>query len=337
MTEIREEHDRDVADDNETASRRGLLKLAAGAAAGGAVAAVAASSGEVSANDGGNVVVGQVVTQGDSGRTYTTINYTNADSPFQGFGFGSGPANIFLARDNPSGIFIINPDTSLYPAAVAGYAYRAVNNGLYGYGGKADGYGVVAQGGTGAKGLLARGKKANVEMYNEGSVPQTRTDPHARGEMLCDGDGTLWYCTVAGTPGTWQKMAGSNTSGSFHAITPARVYDSRPGEPPIAVAKGLLAPGTNRVVDCTVNSSGVPADAKAVVINLTAAGTTGRGYLGVYPDGASAPATSTLNYNVGLNIANSTTSGCGPGAKVRVLCGGATGAHFIVDVVGYYL
>ena len=169
-----------------------------------------------------------------------------------------------------------------------------------------------AYGQTGAKGLLARGKKANIEMYNEGSVPQTRTDPHARGEMLCDGDGTLWYCTVAGTPGTWQKMAGSSTAGSFHTITPARVYDSRPGEVPIAVAK-------------------------AVVINLTAAGTTGRGYLGVYPDGASAPATSTLNYNVGLNIANSTTSGCGPGAKVRVLCGGATGAQFIVDVVGYYL
>lgn len=327
----------DDAKDSDSASRRGLLKLAAGAAAGGAAAAVAASSGSASANDGNPVTVGQVVTQGDTGRTFTTIDYTRADSPFSGFGIASGPANVFLVRDRPGGILIINPDGSAYPAAVAGYAYRAVNNGVYGFTGKADGYGVVAYGQTGAKGLLARGKKANIEMFNEGSVPQTRTDPHARGEMLCDGDGTLWYCTAAGTPGTWQKMAGSGTAGSFHAIAPARVYDSRAGEPPVTVVKGRLEPGTNRVVDCTVNASGVPADAKAVVINLTAANTIGRGYLGVYPDGVAPPATSTLNYNVGLNIANSTTSGCGPGANIRVLCGGNTGAHFIVDVLGFYL
>lgn len=325
----------DELPEQDSASRRGLLKLAAGAAAGGAAAAVVAAS-SASANDGDNVVVGQVTTQGNTARTFTTINYTNAQSPYQGIGFGSGPANVFLVRDNPGGILIINPDTSPYPAAVAGYAYRAVDNGVYGYTGKADGYGVVAYGQTGAKGLLARGKKANVEMYNEGSVPQTRTDPHARGELLCDGDGTLWYCTAAGTPGTWQKMAGSGTSGQLHPITPARVYDSRPGELPLTVPKGRLEPGMNRVVDCTVNSSGVPADATAVVINLTAAATVGRGFLGVYPDGVAAPATSTLNYNVGLNIANSTTSGCGPGAKIRVRCGGSTGAHFLVDVVAYY-
>jgi hypothetical protein len=114
------------------------------------------------------------------------------------------------------------------------------------------------------------------------------------------------------------------------------VYDSREGELPLTVVKGRLEPGTNRVVDCTINSSGVPADATAVVINLTVAATVGRGFLAVYPDGVAAPATSTLNYNVGLNIANSTTSGCGPGAKTRVRCGGSTGAHFLVDVVANY-
>ena len=80
------------------------------------------------------------------------------------------PANGFLVRDNPGVVMVINPDSSLYPAAVAGYAYRAVDNGVYGFGGKVGGYGVVAQGSTCATGLLARGVKSNVEMYNEGSA-----------------------------------------------------------------------------------------------------------------------------------------------------------------------
>jgi hypothetical protein len=205
-------------------------------------------------------VVGQVNSQGNSGRNYTTIAYENAQSPF--FSGGGppfdGPTNVFLARDLPGGpTFTIGQDRSNYPAAVGGYAHSAVDNGVFGRTSKPGGYGVVAEGQVGCKGLLARGKKANVEMYNEGSAPQTRTDAHARGEMLCDGDGTLWYCTVAGTPGTWRKMAGAGTSGQFHPITPARVYDSRTGSAPITVAKGRLEPGTNRVVDCAVNTSGV--------------------------------------------------------------------------------
>ena len=128
------------------------------------------------------------------------------------------------------------------------------------------------------------------------------------------------------------------SAGAFHAIAPRRVYDSRTGKAPLTVFKGKLNPGENRAVDCTVDAPDVPSTSKAVVLNLTAANTTGTGNLAVYPDGTPAPSTSSINYT-GLNIANSTTSGCGPGAKVRVQCGatGATGADFIIDILGYYV
>ncbi len=74
-----------------------------------------------------------------------------------------------------------------------------------------------------------------------------------------------------------------------------------------------------------------------MVLNLTAANTTSLGFLAEYPNGAAAPTTSSINFMPGVNIANSTTSGCGPGAKVKVLAGGNTPADFIIDIVGYYV
>jgi hypothetical protein len=240
-------------------------------------------------------------------------------------------------HDGPNGlIFLLSPASSAYPAALGGYAYGKVPNGVYGYSSNS-GAGVVGQGvGAGAIGLLALGARANVEMLPAGIPPATRTDSHKMGELVTDAAGDLWCCVEAGTPGSWRKLAGPMSAGAFHAIAPKRVYDSRAGKAPLGGVKGKLNPGENREVDCTAATSGVPATAKAVVLNLTAANTTGTGNLAVYPDGTPAPSTSSINYT-GLNIANSTTSGCGPGAKIRVQCGatGATGADFIIDILGY--
>lgn len=328
-----------VDDHEHTSSRRHLLHLAAGAAAGGAAVALAQGSGSVSANDGDNVRVANITTQGNSGRTFTTINYVNSAAPRGTAGpFLQYNANVFLVRDNPPGpIMFLTPDQSDYPSAVAGYATGPLTSGLYGLSNRNNGYGVVAEGVASATGLLARGGRANLMLENAGDAPALRADAHARGEMIADGAGNVWYCTAAGTPGTWAKMSGPATAGSLHLIPPARVYDSRAGFNPPTVFKGRLNPGDERAVDCTVNASGVPANAKGVIVNLTAANTVGRGFLAVYPDGTPAPATSTVNYTPEENIANSTTVGCGPGAKIRVLCGGSTGADFIVDITGYYL
>jgi hypothetical protein len=321
-----------------TASRRTMFKMAAGAAAGG-VAAMAVSEGRAAATDGAALIVGTTSSQGDPNRTRTTIDYRNANGPQQTSGLTTVNANIFLVRDRFPSLLsdvVLTRDASDFPSAVAGYAYRAVPNGMYGFTAVPGGYGAVAVGSGGATGVLARGARANVELAPAGSPPPNRIDAHRRGELIDDQNGDLWLCTAAGTPGTWTKIAGPNTAGAFQAIAPKRVYDSRPDTSPFLPPKARLNPGENRLIDCTLNASFVPPSAKAVVLNLTAAGPTGRGNLSVYPDGTPPPTTSTVNYTAGVNIANSTIVGCGPGAKIRVLCGGESAVDFIVDILGYF-
>ena len=323
-----------------TASRRNLLKLAAGAAAGGAVVAASSASGRIAAADGDPLRAGPTTSTRAANRTDKALDYSNPPGGPQTTGLlGPGPANIFLARDRTGTIEIIGQELSSYPAAVAGYARNVVGHGVYGYSSTAAGVGVVGYGTAAATGLLARGGRANIELHNDGDAPASRTDAHSRGEMIADSNGGLWYCTASGSPGTWQRLGAAGTAGALTLIAPARVYDSRSGQEPLGVFKGRLNPGDNRAVDCTVNSSGVPADAKGVLLNLTAAGPVSTGNLAVYPDGTPAPATSTVNYRAGQNIANATASGCGPDAKIRVQCGptSAGGTDFVVDIVGYYL
>jgi hypothetical protein len=266
------------------------------------------------------------------------IAYEDADGPqVPGVILGSKVnANILTVRDKEGGIIVISsPSSSVYPAAVGGYARRAVPNGMFGHSSNG-GAGVVGWGsGSGATGVHARGTRANIEMFADGDAPKTRTDAHEVGELVTDSAGELWYCVVAGSPGSWRKLAGPMTTGAMQPIAPKRVYDSRAGQAPLSVAKGKLTPGSTRVIDCTVDAPEVPSDATAVMLNLTAANTTGLGNLTVYPDGSPAPTTSSINFTGGVNIANGTMSGCGPGAKVKVLAGGNTAADFIIDIIAY--
>ena len=68
--------------------------------------------------------------------------------------------------------------------------------------------------------------------------------------------------------------------------------------------KGRLDPGENRVVDCTVNSSGVPADAKGVLLNLTAANPASTGNLAVrdVPDVSNLPFVQVMELAVPMSL-----------------------------------
>ena len=116
---------------------------------------------------------------------------------------------------------------------------------------------------------------------------------HVAGEMYVDKDGTLWFTVPAPTTADptavrFVKLAGTPTSGSYHAIDPQRVYDSRQ---PGYTDKGVLAPNTNRVISVADGRSAngttvtlkdaVPAGATAVKLNLTAANMTGPNFLSV--------------------------------------------------------
>lgn len=323
------------------ASRRNLLKLA-GAAAAGTAAAVASNALPAAAASGDPVRAGQTVATTDNDRSSTVLVYTDNQAPEVG-GFLIGfPAvgNLFLVRDTQTGILVLGADSSSYPAAVAGYANAVVAHGVFGYSGVASGYGVVGLGGaTTGTGVLARGNKANLELFSAGTAPNTRTDAHLKGELICDTDGTIWACVAAGSPGTWRKVAGTSTSGSLHLLaSPKRVYSSRAADEPVAVGpKTPLSAGT-RTIDCKQGSSGVPAAATGVVLNVTAIAASANGYLSVSPGATGFSGTSTLNWSAnGAVVANGATVATGAGATIDVTIGGGGTADFIVDVMGYYL
>lgn len=321
------------------ASRRGMLKLA-GAAAVGAAAAAATQALPAAALDGAALNASNEVSTTNSSRLTTGLIYTNTAVPqVDGFLFGSKvSANIFVVRDAPGGFVLGDSSSSGYPAAIGGYSYRTVANGVYGFTGNA-GYGVVGYATNAAGvGALARGAKANIELFAEGTAPTSRADAHLKGEVIADANGDLWVCIVAGTPGTWRHLAGTSTSGSLHLISPKRVYDSRPTEAPTAIGPKTSLAASTRTIDCTGNSSGVPAGATGVLLNVTAIAISVNGFLAVTPGGAGFTGTSTLNWTAaGAIVANSVTVAAGAGAKVDLTTGGGGNADVIVDVFGYYL
>src|SRR6202022_72185 len=81
----------------------------------------------------------------------------------------------------------------------------------------------------------------------------------------------------------------------YHPMTPVRILDTRSG----------TAVGGNATIDVVVGgANGVPANATAAVINVTATNTTAASYLTVYPTGDPKPLASTLNWTAGKTVPN---------------------------------
>ena len=130
----------------------------------------------------------------------------------------------------------------------------------------------------------------------------------------------------------WYDRSGSGAG--YSPLTPARVVDSRPPPEQVGAYGTPWGAGTDREVQ-VAGVGGVPADAEAVVANVTVTGTTAESFLTVYPDGAARPTASSLNWRSGTTIPNAVTVKVGTGGKVRVF-NNAGSAHVIVDVVGWF-
>jgi len=134
-----------------------------------------------------------------------------------------------------------------------------------------------------------------------------------------------------------QLAAGPAPAGSMHFLpTPLRAYDSR-----IAPATQMAAGETRTVslasgFDLANNRLiAVPPGATAAIVTLTATQTGGPGFLTIYSNAVSQPATSNLNFTTaGLSIAVSTQVAVDPGGSIKITAGPAA-THVIVDVVGY--
>ncbi|MCX6509349.1 MAG: hypothetical protein NT081_00855 [Actinobacteria bacterium] len=119
----------------------------------------------------------------------------------------------------------------------------------------------------------------------------------------------------------------------FNPVTPIRILDTRTTNNPSGVAGRVADGGT---IDLQVaGANGIPVDATAVVMNVTAVLPTGAGFVTVWPRGVTKPLASNLNFVPGDVVPNLVTVGIGSNGQVSLFHKGGVN-DLLADVVGYY-
>jgi hypothetical protein len=111
-------------------------------------------------------------------------------------------------------------------------------------------------------------------------------------------------------------------------LAPARIVDTR-----ISAGAARLTAGAVTRVQVT-GQGGIPADAKAVLANVTVTGPTGSGFLTMWNCSANQPDVSTLNFSANQTVANAATIPLDSSGQLCVFS--SVSADLIVDVGGYY-
>ena len=181
---------------------------------------------------------------------------------------------------------------------------------------------------------------------SSGLAPFTVTITHG-GVVDFSGPTTATGMTLVGTPGTTYTLtvvaadnAGHTSapvtatvtvplSGTYHPLTPTRMIDSRSG----LGFTGPLASRSSVVVPVASSAGPVPANATAVVLNVTATGSALPGFLSVGP--VATTAVSNINYGAGQTIATLVTAQLGAGGTVTVTNAGGP-VQVVADVQGYF-
>ena len=190
---------------------------------------------------------------------------------------------------------------------------------------------------------------------SSGGIPQSYTVTASPGGAQCTVDGASGSCTVNGlTNGTAYTFTSTATNAAgtssasvasasvtpgvtggarFNAVTPVRILDTRTTNTPSGQA-GRVASGASLDLQIT-GANNIPAEATAVVMNVTAVLPTAAGYLTVWPKGVSKPLASNVNFVAGDVVPNLVTVGIGTSGQVSIFHQGGTN-DLIADVVGYY-
>ena len=140
----------------------------------------------------------------------------------------------------------------------------------------------------------------------------------------------LWLASLSSLAGIGPEVPLRSTT-AFVPLAPTRLLDTR-----IGVGAPATRPGAGGVVDLLVGGTpSVPADAVAVVLNVTATDSAGPGFVTVWPSGGRLPLVSNLNLErAGQTVANLVTVSLGGGGRVSLYT--LSPANLIADVAGYY-
>lgn len=142
----------------------------------------------------------------------------------------------------------------------------------------------------------------------------------ANGVITVDADKS---CTATFTAGPFNL--------DFYTVVPCRVLDTRNSTGAIPSGSTLVFP--------VAGNCGIPSDARAVSLNITAVSPTGLGELILFPSDITLPPTSTVSFSTGKDRANNAvlllSSGSGSLA-VRAQVANNGQVNVVVDVNGYF-
>jgi hypothetical protein len=125
----------------------------------------------------------------------------------------------------------------------------------------------------------------------------------------------------------------SAAGGRLVTLSPRRFLDTRRG---VGATLAKVGPASGPLNLAVGGVGGVPANASAVVLNVTAVNVAGRSHVSVWPGGAPATSTSNLNVVPGRTIANLVICRLGGGGVVS-LANPIADCDLVADVFGYFV
>ncbi|HEV7663285.1 MAG TPA: S8 family serine peptidase, partial [Chloroflexota bacterium] len=195
-----------------------------------------------------------------------------------------------------------------------------------------DGY-YVEKAGTSMAAPLVSGVAALVWASAYGSSNQAVVNRLLETADRVGGTGSLWAYGRINAAAAVTPPVSLPTSGLIQSLpSPQRIADSRS-------SGGAIGTGQTRCFP-VAGLAGIPSDAAAVVLNVTAVGYGTQGWLSVYPNGQAVPGTSTVNFDTSeYAMANGTIMKLGIGGQVCVNVGTINSApgnsQVILDATGY--
>src|SRR6185369_9924854 len=125
----------------------------------------------------------------------------------------------------------------------------------------------------------------------------------------------------------------ANSSLDFYTVTPCRLVDTRNAIGPLGGP--VLAPVSQRAFTFA-GACGVPADAKAVSLNVTVTQPLAPGDLRMFPADQTTPLASAINFGLGQTLANNIILALDGTGSVKVQNDAVGTVHLILDVNGYF-
>jgi hypothetical protein len=177
--------------------------------------------------------------------------------------------------------------------------------------------------GTGGKNLTSVGTvRANSEVRNYGAfgVLELKLWPDGYDWRFVGVDGS----TLDSGRGLCHSALPSEPL-DFYTLHPCRLVDTRSGSP--------LAAGV-RASFPAAGSCGIPAEARALAVNVTAIDASTAGSLTVFPSGAPLPTARSVSYGALQRRASSSIIAVGVAGEIDAWSSSAT--HLVVDITGYF-